>query len=99
MRLAEYNEKRKEIISTKGGATWNAFIELENLINKSALTQQYFEKSQSWFAQRVHGCTVRNKESAFKKEEYHQLAEAFRDIAKRLIAHADEIDAAKMEDE
>lgn len=28
---------------------------------------------------------------------FHQLAEAFRDIARRLEAHADEIDAAKME--
>ncbi len=97
VRLDEYNERRKEIVSSKGGAVWNAFTELESLINKSALAQQYFEKSQSWFAQRVHGCTVRKKEMAFKEDEYHKLAEAFRDIAKRLQAHADEIDAAKFE--
>lgn len=95
MRLDEYNERRKEIVSTKAGAVWNAFTELENLINKSALAEQYFGKSQSWFAQRIHGCTVRKKEVAFKEEEYHELAETFRDIAKRLQAHADEIDAAK----
>ena len=29
--------------------------------------------------------------------EYHQLADALRDIAKRLNAHADEIDAAAMD--
>lgn len=97
MRLAEYNERRKEIISAKSGAVWNAFTELESIINKSALAQQYFKKSQSWFAQRIHGCTVRKKEMAFKENEYHQLAEAFRDIAKRLQAHADEIDAARYE--
>ena len=34
---------------------------------------------------------------SFKEDEYYQLAEAFRDIAKRLQAHADEIDAAKFE--
>lgn len=34
---------------------------------------------------------------SFKEEEYHQLAEAFRDIAKRLQAHADEIDSAAFE--
>ena len=45
----------------------------------------------------VNGCTVLNKSMAFKKDEYHQLAEAFRDIAKRLQAYADEIDAAKRE--
>lgn len=98
MRLDEYNERRKEIVATKNGAVWNAFTELENIINKSALAQQYFEKSQSWFSQRVHGCTVRKKEIAFKPEEYHKLAEAFRDIAKRLQAHADEIDAAKYDE-
>lgn len=97
MRQDEYNERRKEIISTKSGAVWNAFTELENLINKSALAHQYFGKSQSWFSQRVHGCTVMNKEIAFKTGEYRQLAEAFRDIARRLQAHADEIDAAAEE--
>ena len=97
MRQDEYNERRKEIISTKGGAVWNAFTELENLINKSALAQQYFGKSQSWLSQRIHGCTVRKKEMAFKPEEYRLLADSFRDIARRLQAHADEIDAASDE--
>ncbi len=97
MRLDEYNERRKDIVSTKCGAIWNAFTELENLINKSALAEQYFGKSKSWFSQRLNGCNVLNKPMSFKESEYHQLAEAFRDIAKRLQAHADEIDAAKME--
>ena len=34
---------------------------------------------------------------AFKDNEYHELAEALRDIAKRLSVHADEIDNAKLE--
>lgn len=97
MRLEEYNERRKEIIATKSGAVWNAFTELEDIINKSQLAKQYFGKSQSWFSQRLNGCTVRKKETAFKPEEYSKLAEAFRDIAKRLQAHADEIDTAKFE--
>lgn len=97
MRLDEYNAQREEIIADKSGATWNAFVELEDLINKSKFAQQYFDKSQSWFSQRLHGCTVRNKAVAFKEEEYRQIAESFRDIAKRLIAHANEIDNAKME--
>lgn len=97
MRLDSYNEGRKEIVSDKCGAVWMAFVELENLINKSALAAQYFNRSQSWFSQRVHGCTVMKKEMAFKEEEYAKLAEAFRDIANRLQAHADEIDAAKFE--
>ena len=91
----EYESRRKNCIEFKSDATATAFSELEDIINKSQLAKQYFGKSQSWFSQRVNGCTVLNKSMAFKNEEYHQLAEAFRDIAKRLQAHADEIDAAK----
>ena len=81
----------------KADAVFTAFTELEDIINKSQLAQQYFEKTQGWFSQRLHGCTVRKKSMAFKEKEYHELAEAFRDIAKRLNAHADEIDNANME--
>lgn len=97
MRLDEYNERRKQIIADKSGAVWNSFIELENLINKSALAEQYFKKSHSWLSQRLNGCIVQDKARKFKEEEYHQIAEAFRDIAKRLQSHADEIDAAKFQ--
>lgn len=96
--MDEYNERRKKCVEYKPDAVFTAFSELEGLINKSALAQQYFVKSQSWFAQRVHGCVVGKKGMTFKEEEYHELAEAFRDIAKRLLAHADEIDGAKMEE-
>lgn len=91
---AEYEERRKKCIEYKPDATATAFSELEDIINKTQLAKQYFGKSQSWFSQRVNGCTVLKKSMAFKEEEYHELAEAFRDIAKRLQAHADEIDAA-----
>lgn len=97
LNLTEYNERRKKCIEYKPDATSTAFSELEDLINKTQLAKQYFNKSQSWISQRIHGCTILNKTVSFKETEYHQLAEAFRDIAKRLIAHADEIDNAKME--
>ena len=93
----EYELRREKCIEIKPDATATAFSELEDIINKSQIAKQYFEKSPSWFSQRVHGCLVLNKAMSFKEEEYHQLADAFRDIAKRLIAHADEIDKAKFE--
>ncbi|MDE6079755.1 MAG: DUF5053 domain-containing protein [Duncaniella sp.] len=86
--------RRAELISTKSGAVSNAFIELEGLINKTQVAEQYFGHTQGWLSQKLHGCEVCNKRKAFTDEEYHQLAEAFRHIAKRLAAHADEIDAA-----
>ena len=93
----EYERLRQMNIDIKSGAVFTAFAELEDLINKSQLAQQYFDKSQSWLSQRIHGCMVLKKSMAFKEEEYHQLAEAFRHIAMRLNAHADEIDNAALE--
>ena len=95
--IAEYEERRKICIEYKSDATITAFSELEDIFNKSQIAKQYFGRSQSWFSQRLNGCTVLKKSMAFKEEEFHQLAEAFRDIAKRLQAHADEIDEAKYE--
>ena len=73
------------------------FAEMEELISKSALARQYFQNSASWLSKRVNGCVVMKKNAAFKENEYHLLAEALRDIAKRLNAHADEIDEASMD--
>jgi len=70
---------------------------MEELISKSALARQYFQNSASWLSKRVNGCVVMKKNAAFKENEYHLLAEALRDIAKRLNAHADEIDEASMD--
>ena len=98
LNLVEYEKHRAGCIQYKPDATATAFSELEDIINKTQLAKQYFEKSQSWLSQRIHGCAVLDKARYFKEDEYHQLAEAFRHIAKRLQAHADEIDNAKMEE-
>lgn len=95
--LEKYNEHREKCIEYKPDATFTAFSELEDIINKTQLAKQYFGKSQGWLSQRINGCMVMKKTASFKEEEYHTLAEAFRDIAKRLQAHADEIDAARYE--
>lgn len=61
---AEYEERRKKCIEYKPDATITAFSELEDLLNKSQIAKQYFEKSQGWFSQRLNGCTVLNKAMA-----------------------------------
>ncbi len=94
----EQSERNREaLIATKTGAVANTFIELEGLINKTQLAAQYFNKSQAWLSQKINGCVSHNRKAEFSETEYHRLAEAFRDIARRLEAHADEIDAAAME--
>lgn len=94
MRLDEYNARRLELITTKGDATYTAFSELEELVNVEQLALQYFDESKEWMEERLTGC-VRPQGTKFSMEEYHVLAEAFRHIAERLKAHADEIDNAK----
>lgn len=98
MRKDAYEEKRAKIIERKDGAVWIAFAELEDLFNPSSLAMQYFKESGEWLTKRLDGCAVRDKETSLDENECGQLAEAFRDIAKRLLAHADEIDAAEMDE-
>ncbi|MDE5643584.1 MAG: DUF5053 domain-containing protein [Muribaculaceae bacterium] len=89
--------RRQQQISVKSEAQWVAFMELNGLINTAALSREYFKRSAGWLSQRINGSKVFGKPAEFRPEEYHQLAEAFRDIARRLQQHADEIDAAKLE--
>ena len=90
----EYERLRNADLCDKRGAVNVAFSELESLINNAALARQYFRRSPSWLTQRIKGNTVFDKKAGFRPTEYQQLADAFRDIARRLVAHADEIDAA-----
>src|SRR3712207_1493734 len=94
--LEEYEERKKKCIAYKADAVTTAFSELEDILNKTQLAKQYFGRSQGWLSQRLNGCMVMNKKAAFKEEEYRKLTEALRDIAKRLEAHANEIDEAEM---
>lgn len=85
---------RKEQMKVKSEVVWMSFLELDGLINISKLSRQYFNKSQSWFAQKLHGNEVCKKERTFNDEEYAQLAQAFRDIARRLNEYANALDSA-----
>lgn len=82
---------RAATIDCRSGAIFNAFVELDGIINKSALARQYFDRSQSWLSQRLNGSTVNNTATEFTATEARQLADALRDIARRLGALADEI--------
>ncbi|MBQ7946484.1 MAG: hypothetical protein IJ280_07205 [Bacteroidales bacterium] len=96
LHIDRYNEKRKDCIATKSGAVFTAFTELENLINMQELAKQYFPTLGDITEVSFDSAEILTGEH-LTKEEYHQLAEALRDIAKRLQAHADEIDAAEFE--
>lgn len=95
---ARLEQSRDEVRKFRSGAIFNAFLELEGIINKSALARQYFNKSQAWFSQRLNGCTMCDKAMAFNAAEARELADAFRDIAFRLQGLAAEIDEAADKD-
>lgn len=94
--LCDPEYRRSQMIHDKDGAVFVIFNELKGLINKTQLAEQYFNRTQSWLSQKLHGATVCHKERAFTEAEYAQLARAFRDIATRLNTYADEIDAAQL---
>ncbi|MGN0028488.1 MAG: DUF5053 domain-containing protein [Marinilabiliaceae bacterium] len=95
--MERYERNRLRAIRHKPGATARAFFELEWLINQSRFASQYFKESLLWFTERMNYCEGHSRHSTtFTEEEYHQVAEAFRDLARRLERHADEIDAARM---
>ena len=95
--LRDPNFRRAQNITIKSGAVFVAFTELNGIINNAALARQYFHRSSSWISQRINGNTVFDKKAGFRPAEYQQLADAFRDIARRLIAHANEIDTANLD--
>lgn len=84
---------REEVVSYRSGAISNAFIELDGIINKSALARDYFGRSQGWLSQRIHGAHVCSTVVQFKPAEARELAAAFRDIARRLTGLAGEIES------
>lgn len=89
----EYEKTRAKCISYRGGSISVAFNELDGIINKTALTRDYFHKSQGWFSQRLNNAHVCRSDVEFKPAEARQLAAAFRDIARRLTGLAAEIEA------
>lgn len=89
----ERNEKdRNSVITYRGGAIYNAFVELDGVVCKSEFAKQYMEKSVSWFSQKLNGCPVGGVKRGFSADEARKIAESFRDIARRLEALSEEID-------
>ena len=83
--------RRAQLITEKSGAVFVIFNELNGLLNKTRIAEDYFQRTHAW-------CTLHKVQYGFTESEYHQLAEAFRDIARKLNIYADEIEAAVMEE-
>lgn len=95
--LDSYTKHRTELIKNKSGAVTIHFNELDGTINITKFAKRFFNKSHSWFSQRLHGSLVMKKEQSFKEEEYAIIAEGFRELARQLNQYAEEIESAEME--
>lgn len=89
---------RNFLSKENSGAAWLAMIDVGEYINVSAVSRNYFNKSTNWLSQRLHGYEVNGKPAKFKPNEYAQLSDALRDIARRLNESADRIDAANVDE-
>lgn len=86
---------REMLAETEGGKMWLAMFDVCLLVNFSEIARTYFGKSVNWFNQRLHGYNVNGKPAEFKTEELQTLADALRDIAKKLLLAADEVEKLK----
>ena len=50
MNPERHEEYRSQTISFRGGAIFNAFIDLEDIINKSVFCEDYMNHSQYWLS-------------------------------------------------
>lgn len=50
----------------------------------SYIAEEYFQKSRSWFSQRMNGYHVNSKVAAFTSEEMNTLADGLLDLSKRI---------------
>ena len=58
-------------------------------ISVSALAKKYFDRSSSWFYQRLNGNVVHSKPAIFTENELKTLEYALQDIAKKLVDTAE----------
>lgn len=89
------DDTKTEMIKLKSDAVWLTFHELDGLLNISKVARLYFNRSHSWFAQKLHGYNVCSKERSFTSEEYSKISTTLRDIARKLNNYADIIDIAE----
>ncbi len=59
---------------------------VSEIVSLSYIAKTYFNKTKSWFSQRINGLTVNGKKMRFTDEELETLNRAFKDIADKIAA-------------
>ena len=82
-------EKREfaEILSNKAQQTIDQSQALKDIvpaITWSYIAEEYFNKSRSWFSQRMNGYHVNNKVATFTDDEIDLLSDSLLDLSERI---------------
>jgi len=64
--------------------TLEAVKSISNMISFKYIAETYFNKSKSWFSQRLNGNMVHGRKCGFNDEELRTLRFALQDISKKL---------------
>ena len=64
--------------------TLEAVKSISNMISFKYIAETYFNKSKSWFSQRLNGNMVHGKKCGFNDEELRTLRFALQDISKKI---------------
>lgn len=75
---AELNEVKKELDALE------AVKSISSMISFKYIAETYFNKSKSWFSQRLNGNMVHGKPCTFSEEELETLRFALQDISKKI---------------
>ena len=73
--IDEVNEELDTLEAVKG---------ISNMISFKYIAETYFNKSKSWFSQRLNGNMVHGKKCGFNDEELRTLRFALQDISKKI---------------
>lgn len=92
--LCDTRFRRDEQMKVKSEAVWVTFLELDGMINVSKFARKYFNRSHSWFAQRINGYDVNHKKAEFTAEDYKKIASSLRTLATQLNEYAEAIEKA-----
>lgn len=65
--------------------------DLLNVLNATYIARRFFDKSGSWFSQKINGHIKNGEPAQFTKHELHTLSDALYTLSVELAGLADEI--------
>jgi len=97
--LDDYLYWRGQCIGDKGGALSTQITELNKILNISVFSKRFLKKPQKWFNEKLKESSLLHTKTEFTVEEYSQIVNGYRELARQFNQYADELEKAKMWDD